>query len=133
MKGAENGGGIAALVFQDIYLTGGGPATIDRILWHQPESRPVSFSLGQSGAKFKAAIFLIEPAASFEFGRGVARALIGLFQCDDVQQAIGDINIFCTAGVVLQLVISPSWVRRSGADIERPMCRVERDAIEFFV
>src|SRR5437899_929383 len=130
MKGAENVGGIAAFVFHYIYLARGGPTAINGIFGHQPQSRPVSLSLGQPGAKFKPAIFLVEQTAGFELGGGVAGAIIGFLQSRDVQQAVGDINILRTAGIIFQFIIAPTGVRRPGADVKSPMAGVERRAVE---
>jgi hypothetical protein len=66
------------------------------MLRHEPEGGPIAFALGQTRAKFEAAVFLAKAAAGLKPGRCVVEIMVELTAGDDMQKAVPDEDILWT-------------------------------------
>src|SRR5208282_2938970 len=127
MDGSPHHRRIVSPVFHDINFTTGRPAAIGRMFGHQPKRRPITPPPGEFRAKFEATVFFGKKPLTFQAG-GRVKSSVGRFSSSyNVEDAVADTDILRTVGVILQFVISPATMI---SNLERPMIRINRDAVE---
>ena len=94
-----------------------------------PEGGPDAFARGERDAGFHGAVGKAELAFGNHSRRGVACTFVAFFVGADVENAVLDVGVFATVGVVLPFIVAPTVC--ACADFECPLVGVDGRTFEF--
>lgn len=115
--------------FDDIDFAAGGPGDLIDVFSQHPEGGPDAFARGERDAGFHGAVGKAEVAFGNHSRRGVACTFVAFFVGADVENAVLDVDVFATVGVVLPFIVAPTVC--ACADFECPLVGVDGGTFEF--
>ena len=92
MKSGLNLVGVLAASLVDVNFSTGWPSAVSAVLWHHPNCRPETTSFWILGHHFNFAKGAMKLGS--ELGRGVVAVFISLFERDDLEDAVVDVDVF---------------------------------------